>query len=113
MSQAEQEIFGTVVRELIGAHAEGIDSGAAAVKKRIMPAILALEEQFKAASEDPQARLPTALSVAIDNIIRLVKSDAVNDYANEMAKRDQIVRHDGRVEHDVDPAARARLEGGL
>lgn len=52
----------------------------------------ALMEQYAAAQGDPAAKIPTALELAIIAVLSLNDERKVNDYANEMVKRDQLAR---------------------
>lgn len=58
------------VSALVRSHAEGIDSGAEMVEKRLYPALRALEHEYVKAEISTEARLPTALALAIINVLK-------------------------------------------
>lgn len=51
----------------------------------------ALQAAYDRALADSQAKLPTTLSLAIENVLRLNELQAANDYANASIKREKEV----------------------
>ena len=51
----------------------------------------ALKRAYELAQQDAEAKLPTTLMCAIENVLRLRDEQVANDYANDTIKRDQEV----------------------
>ncbi len=62
----------TMVQNIAGAHAEGIEAGAAMIEKRLYPALRTLDTQYRAAMANKDAKLPTALEIAIIQVLALL-----------------------------------------
>ena len=103
--------LGTMLLAQLNALNERFAAGINAGKRINAEAHRALMEQYVAASADPVAKIPTALELAIIAVLSLNDERKINDYANAGVKRDQLQRHEGRPEHDLDVVGRA-LEAG-
>lgn len=51
-------------------------NGARGVEIRLNPALIALKHQYRKAQDDPAARVPTALSLAIEAVLALMPAPA-------------------------------------
>jgi hypothetical protein len=117
MKTAEQQNaahfdFGKLVESVAANNMSLVDSAAQAVERYYRPAIKALSAEFQKALADPETKMKSALQIAITAVVALAEASAANDYANAMVKRDQLARHDGRPDHDLDVVGRA-LKAGL
>lgn len=62
----------TMVQNIAGAHAEGIESGASMIEKRLFPALRVLETEYVKAEADRAGAIPTALGLAIINVLKFL-----------------------------------------
>ena len=82
------ELSDMIVEQARALH-EQFQLGLSVGKKINRVAHLALMAAYEIAQQDKNAKLPTPLSCAIENILRLREEQEANEYANAMIKRDQ------------------------
>jgi anti-sigma factor ChrR (cupin superfamily) len=104
--------FGRLVESVAAGNASLVNGAAEAVERYYRPAIGALSAEFQKALADPETVMKSSLQVAIMAVVALAEASAANDYANAMVKRDQVARHTGRPDQDLDVVGRA-LKAGL
>ena len=83
--------------------AQQFTAGLKAGKEISRIAHTALKVAYAAAQQDQAVKIPTVLSCAIENILRLREEQQINDYANDAIKRDKEVP---QWERDVRTGAR-------
>lgn len=93
--------LGEMIRQMGETHARMARIGMDAVEQRYATALRALDAGYRAAEMDPEAKIPSYLMAAIHALLTIRDIDAQNRFANEMIKREQIERHEGRPEHDM------------
>lgn len=65
----------------------GVEAGAEGVWIKVGPSILALEKHYRAAQANPEAKLPTALSLAIEGLLKLATTEGASPYTDRRAQR--------------------------
>ena len=108
------DLIGNMIAGIVEAQVAGLNAGADAAERRMIPALRTLEREYFAALIDPQTKMKTSLQLAILAVLMVVPSaitERVNDYANGKIKADQLARHEGKPEHDTDVVGRAFKAG--
>lgn len=99
---AQDKFIGVVSEQVLGAHADGLEAGAALQIQKINAVLKCLERQHLTALADPQAKIPTALSLAIEAMLQFLPPAA----RRETWERDQQGRY------DIDPSSGGQMRPG-
>lgn len=70
--KGELSQIGEILKDVLLAHADGFRAGNLNAEQHIHPALRALEMQYRKAQADKLACLPTALELAIVNVLSLL-----------------------------------------
>lgn len=89
------------LQDLAESHARLVRVGMEAAEERFYSAVRAVDRGYRQAAIDPQTKIPSYLMAAIHNLVAMLPPTETalakdNDYANEMVKRDQLDRLEGR-----------------
>ena len=91
------DLIGNMIAGIVEAQVAGLNAGADAAERRMIPALRTLEREYFAALIDPQTKMKTSLQLAILAVLMVVPSaitERVNDYANGKLKAEGEYRDD-------------------
>jgi hypothetical protein len=101
MSDKSLSPMGQHIMDTLLAHGNAIRAGIQAEQERMRPAVRCLQRTYMETLCDCDAKVPSKLQLAVENLLRAWSEGITNEYSNAKVAADKHARHAGKPEHDM------------
>ena len=101
MSAKPLSPMGQHIMDTLLAHGNAIRAGIQAEQERMRPAVRCLQRTYLETAGDCNAKVPTQLQLAVENLLRAWSEGITNEYSNAKVAADKHARHAGRPDQDL------------